>query len=170
MLSTSFAERLDLPLPLRFPDDGLSIGPSGDPLTYLLVEDSSVDVMLVAEAMNELPAGGRLHTVRDGEDAVRFLRRRGRHCGAPRPDIIILDLNLPVMGGREVLVEIREDEETKRIPVIVFTTSSAEHDVREAYALGANCFITKPTDLDDFIGVLQAVDHFWRNFVRLPGG
>lgn len=136
----------------------------------LLVEDNAADVRLTQEALKDAKILNDLHVVRDGVQAMEFLQRRGGYEDAPRPDIVILDLNLPRMDGKEVLAEIKGDPELRSIPVAVLTTSSAEIDVLESYDLGANCFLTKPVDLDQFMKVVRAVEEFWLGMVRLPKG
>lgn len=142
--------------------------PPEEDLDILLVEDSSGDVRLTTEALREGKITNRLHVVRDGEEAMDFLRRRGRYVDAPRPGIVLLDLNLPRKDGREVLDELKRDPELHRIPVIVLTTSSAEADVMRSYDLHANCFITKPIDYQEFIAAVQRIEEFWLKLVRLP--
>ena len=134
----------------------------------LLVEDNPGDVRLTQEAFKEGKLRNRLHVVRDGEEALAHLHRHGPYARAVRPDIILLDLNLPKKDGREVLAEIKEDPELKRIPVVVLTTSRAEQDILQAYDLHANCYITKPVDLEQFLRVVQAVEEFWLQIVKLP--
>lgn len=142
--------------------------PIGRPVEILLVEDNVADARLTQEALKEGGVHSRLHVVPDGEEAVAFLRREGGRADAPRPDVILLDWNLPKMGGREVLAEVKADEGLRRIPVIVLTTSSDERDIEIAYDLRANCFITKPVGLDQFIAVVKAIDRFWFSAVALP--
>jgi CheY-like chemotaxis protein len=134
----------------------------------LLVEDNPGDVRLTQEALKEGKVYNNLHWAKDGVEALEFLRREGRHSGAPRPDIILLDLNLPKKDGREVLSVIKGDERFKQIPVVVLTTSKAEEDVLRSYELHANCYITKPVDLDKFIQVVHSIDRFWLTVVTLP--
>jgi two-component system, chemotaxis family, response regulator Rcp1 len=140
----------------------------GGPVEILLVEDNPADVRLTQEALKEGKVFNNLHWAKDGVEALEFLRREGRHAGAPRPDIILLDLNLPKKDGREVLHEIKNDEKLKRIPVVILTTSKAEEDVLKSYNLHANCYVTKPVDLDQFIRVVQSIDGFWLTVVTLP--
>jgi CheY-like chemotaxis protein len=137
-------------------------------LRILLVEDSPGDVRLTEEALKRTPAMGELHVARDGEHALDFLRRRGRYEGAPRPDLVLLDLNLPRRDGREVLQVMKRDASLRRIPVVVMTTSSSEDDVRELYDLHANSFVTKPLELDDFMHAVQSIEGFWGHVARLP--
>lgn len=140
----------------------------GRPIEILLVEDSPSDTELTIEALAVAKVSNRLSTVEDGVQAMEFLRLEGRYAQAPRPDLILLDLNLPRKDGREVLEEIKADERLKAIPVVVLTTSQAEKDVLRAYALHANCYITKPVDFRQFLGVIQAVEDFWLTVVKLP--
>ncbi|HSP03045.1 MAG TPA: response regulator [Acidimicrobiales bacterium] len=137
-------------------------------MQILLVEDSAADVRLTQEALKDAKILNELHVARDGVEAMEFLQRSGDRAGAPRPDIVILDLNLPRKDGKEVLAEMKGDPDLRSIPVAVLTTSDAEIDVLESYDLGANCFLTKPVDLDQFIKVVQAVEEFWLGMVRLP--
>ena len=138
------------------------------PIEILLVEDNPGDVRLTKEALREGKVYSNLHTVKDGVEAMEFLRRQGKFKGVPRPDIILLDLNLPKKDGREVLEEIKTDEELKRIPVVVLTTSKAEEDVLRTYNLHANCYVTKPVDLEKFMVVVKSIDIFWLTVVTLP--
>ena len=138
-------------------------------VNILLVEDNPGDVRLMKEALSESKEYCRLTTVEDGEQAVRFLRRLAPFADAVRPDLIFLDLNLPRKDGREVLAEIKSDSGLRRIPVIVLTTSEADRDVHRAYDLHANCYVRKPTDLDEYLSVIRACEKFWLHIVRLPG-
>ena len=138
------------------------------PVEILLVEDNAGDVRLTKEALKEGKVYNNLHWAKDGVDALEFLRREGKHAKAPRPDIILLDLNLPKKDGREVLSEIKSDDQLKHIPVVILTTSKAEEDVLRSYKLHANCYITKPVDLGKFIVVVQSIDRFWLTVVTLP--
>lgn len=140
----------------------------GRPIEILLVEDSPADVRLTEEAFRENRIANNLHVVGDGEAAMAFLRRQGPYADAPRPDLILLDLNLPRKDGREVLAEIKDDDALKAIPVVVLTTSQAEQDILCSYNLHANSFVTKPIDLDQFINVVKAVESFWLTIVTLP--
>ena len=140
----------------------------GRPIEILLVEDSAADIRLTEEALKEGKVQNHLNIARDGEETLKFLRREGDNANAPRPDLILLDLNLPKKDGREVLEEIKADADLKRIPVVVMTTSQAEEDILKAYNLNANCYITKPVDLDKFINVVQSIEDFWLTVVRLP--
>lgn len=134
----------------------------------LLVEDNPDDIDLTIEAFKESSSQSRLHVVEDGVAAVAFLRRQGPYAAAPRPDVILLDLNLPKKSGHEVLKEIKADPELRQIPVVVLTTSAADTDVARSYELAANCYITKPVDLDAFLSVVRLVDRFWRDIATLP--
>jgi CheY-like chemotaxis protein len=134
----------------------------------LLVEDNEGDVRLTREALREGHLRNHLHVAEDGERALDFLYRRGEYVDAPRPDLILLDLNLPRRDGREVLAEIKNDPSLKRIPVVVLTTSRAEADLVRMYDLHANCFITKPVDFDQFIQVVKTIENFWFTIVVLP--
>jgi CheY-like chemotaxis protein len=134
----------------------------------LLVEDNPGDVRLTQEALKDNKVHNHLHIVSDGVEALAFLRKEGRYAGSPRPDLILLDLNLPRKDGREVLAEIKADEQLRRIPVVVLTTSKAEEDILRAYDLSANCYITKPVDFDQFIRVVRSIEDFWLAMVKLP--
>lgn len=138
------------------------------PIEILMIEDNPGDVRLTQEALKENKMYNRLHVVSDGVEAMAFLRHEGRYADAPRPDLILLDLNLPKKDGREVLAEIKADENLKRIPVVVLTSSQAEEDVLRTYNLHANCYVTKPVDLDQFIRVVQSIEEFWLTIVKLP--
>ena len=140
----------------------------GEPVQILLVEDSPGDIRLTREVLRDAKIANELHIVGDGDAAMKFLRREGEHSDAPRPDLILLDLNLPRKDGREVLGELKEDAELHRIPVIVLTTSAAEQDILRSYDLQAACYITKPIDLDEFIAVVRSIEAFWLSIVRLP--
>ena len=139
-----------------------------DPIRILLVEDSPGDVRLTIEALKDGKVRNDLSIVGDGVEALAFLKGEGKYAEAPRPDLILLDLNLPRMDGRELLAIIKQDEKLKRIPVVVLTTSEAEADVLRVYDLNANCYITKPVDLDKFITVIKAIEDFWLTIVKLP--
>ena len=134
----------------------------------LLVEDNPDDVDLTIEAFKESSSPSRLHVVEDGVEALAFLRRQGAYAGSPRPDLILLDLNLPRKSGHEVLAEIKTDPGLLQIPVVVLTTSAADADVVRSYELAANCYITKPVDVNAFFSVVRLVDHFWRDVATLP--
>ncbi len=140
----------------------------GRPIEILLVEDSPSDTDLTVEALASAKVTNRLSIVEDGVQAMEFLRREGQYAQAPRPDLILLDLNLPRKDGREVLEEIRADENLTAIPVVVLTTSEAEQDVLRAYALHANCYITKPVNFPQFLEVIEAIEGFWLSVVKLP--
>ena len=140
------------------------------PVEILLVEDNPADVRLTKEALKEGKVYNNLHWAKDGVEALEFLRRQGSHGKAPRPDIILLDLNLPKKDGREVLQDIKKDDKLKRIPVVILTTSKAEEDVLKSYNLHANCYVTKPVDLEQFIVVVKSIDMFWLTVVTLPNG
>ena len=138
------------------------------PIQVLLVEDNPADVRLTREALSEGKVVNQLSVVGDGVEALRFLRREGDYESAPRPDLILLDLNLPRKSGRDVLQEIKSDPNLRRIPVIVLTTSRAEEDLDRAYSLHANSYIRKPVDLDEFLDVVRSIEHFWFTIVCLP--
>jgi two-component system, chemotaxis family, response regulator Rcp1 len=138
------------------------------PIELLLVEDSEPDVRLTKEALHEAKVKNRLWVVEDGVEAMEFLQRKGSYADAPRPDLILLDLNLPRKDGRQVLKEIKADDSLKRIPVVILTTSKNEEDVLKAYDLHANCYITKPVDFNRFMEVVKSVENFWLTVVRLP--
>ncbi len=142
----------------------------GSPVEILLVEDNPGDERLTREALREGKVYHNLHWVKDGVQAMEFLRRQGKYASVPRPDIVLLDLNLPKKDGREVLEEIKSDAQLKCIPVVVLTTSKAEEDVLKTYGLHANCYVTKPVDLDKFIHVVKSIDAFWLSVVTLPSG
>jgi len=137
-------------------------------MDILLVEDNPGDARLASEAFKEGGSQTRLHVVADGIEAMAFMRGEGRYADLPRPDLVLLDLNLPRKDGREVLAEIKQDIRLKRTPVIVLTTSQAESDISHGYELHANCYIVKPVDFDRFIEVVKGIEGFWRNMVRLP--
>jgi len=136
----------------------------------LLVEDSPGDADLAKEALEESKLKNNLYITIDGEEAMDFLYKKGKFKDVPRPDLIILDLNLPKKDGREVLKEIKEDKVLRRIPVVILTTSKAEEDILKTYELHANCYITKPLDLHKFLEVVHAIENFWMSIVVLPGG
>lgn len=138
------------------------------PVDILLVEDNPGDVLLTQEAFREGNYSPRLSVVEDGEEALQFLKRQGGFKDAPRPDLILLDLNLPKKDGRELLADVKQDPELHHIPIIVLTTSSAEQDIRRAYNLHANCYLTKPLDIERFLSKVRAVEEFWLRVVRLP--
>ena len=138
------------------------------PVEILLIEDSPADVRLTQEALKEATLAYRLHTVGDGDAALHFLRREEGYLNSPKPDIILLDFNLPKRDGRQVLVDLKEDPQFRSIPVIVLTTSRAESDVKAAYDLHANCYIQKPVDLNHFLQIVQSIEKFWLNVATLP--
>lgn len=140
------------------------------PIEILLVEDNPGDVRLTQEVLKEGRIRNTLNVVTDGVEALAFLRREGAYADAPLQDMVLLDLNLPRMDGREVLAEIKGDPELRQIPVVVLTTSSAEVDIVKAYDLHANCYITKPVDLDQFENVVRSIEDFWLAIVKLPTG
>jgi chemotaxis family two-component system response regulator Rcp1 len=139
------------------------------PINVLLVEDSPGDIRLTQEALKDAKMHINLRVARDGEIAMAFLMREGEYANAPRPDLILLDLNLPKKDGREVLKEIKESETLKIIPVVILTTSASEGDILRSYSLHANCYITKPVSLDGFLTVVKSIDNFWMSVVKLPG-
>jgi CheY-like chemotaxis protein len=145
-----------------------SIGTDAEPIEVLLVEDSPGDVRLTREAFKDAKVHINLHVAPDGTDAMAFLRQEGKHANVPRPDMILLDLNLPKKDGREVLAEIKEDTILKSIPVVILTTSASEADILRSYQLHANCYITKPVGLDGFLAVVKSIDSFWLSVVKLP--
>lgn len=138
------------------------------PVEILLIEDNPGDVRLTQEALQSSKFANNLHVVKDGVEALAFLRREDDYTDAPTPDIILLDLNLPRKNGREVLEEIKTDEALRRIPVVVLTTSDDERDILASYNLYANCYITKPVDLNRFIEIVKSIGHFWLSIVKLP--
>ena len=140
----------------------------GKAVDILLVEDNPGDVRLTLEALKEGKVRNHLSVVGDGVEALAFLLQEGKYADAPRPDLILLDLNLPKKGGREVLMEIKNYEHLKQIPVVVLTTSNAEKDILRAYELYANCYITKPVDFDQFTKVVRSIEDFWLTIVKLP--
>jgi chemotaxis family two-component system response regulator Rcp1 len=146
----------------------MTSGKTGKQIELLLVEDNPGDVRLTQEALKDGKVLNRLHVVKDGVEALAFLRREGKYANAIRPDLILLDLNLPKKDGREVLEEIKSDLDLKRIPVVILTVSKAEEDIIRSYELHANCYITKPVDLDRFIEVVKAIEDFWFTIVKLP--
>ncbi|HEY9905851.1 MAG TPA: response regulator [Candidatus Sericytochromatia bacterium] len=134
----------------------------------LLVEDSASDADLTEEALGEGKVLNHLHWVQDGVEALAFLHRQGKYSNAPRPDLILLDLNLPKKDGRDVLAQIKADPSLKLIPVVILTTSAAERDILRTYELNANCYVTKPIDLEQFISVVKLIEEFWLALVKLP--
>jgi two-component system, chemotaxis family, response regulator Rcp1 len=145
-----------------------SIGTGAVPIEVLLVEDSPGDVRLTREAFKDAKVHINLHVALDGVEAMAFLGRQGAHVNAPRPDLILLDLNLPKKDGREVLEEIKESPALKSIPVVILTTSASEADILRSYQFHANCYITKPVDLEGFLKVVKSIDSFWLSVVKLP--
>ncbi len=141
---------------------------NASPVDILLVEDNPGDVQLTKEALAETKILANLYTAENGVEALKFLHKKGEYKNSPRPDIIILDLNLPLKDGREVLEEIKTDEDLKRIPVVILTSSKAEEDIVKSYNLHANCFITKPLDFDQFTQIVQSIEQFWFTIVKLP--
>jgi len=146
----------------------LSMSDIGKPIFILMVEDNPADVRLTQEALKEGKVHNHLYTVENGEDALDFLKQRGEFEDVPRPDLILLDLNLPKKDGREVLEEIKNDRELRSIPVVILTTSKAEEDILRTYNLHANCYVTKPVDLDEFMIVVKSIENFWLQIVKLP--
>jgi CheY-like chemotaxis protein len=140
------------------------------PIEILLVEDNPGDVRLTREIFKAARIRNIIHTVEDGVEAMEYLRNQGKYADEARPDLILLDLNLPRKDGREVLAEIKSDDELKRIPIVVLTISKAEEDILKTYSLHANCYITKPVDLDQFIKVVASIEDFWLSVVKLPSG
>jgi len=140
-----------------------------DMIEVLLVEDDPGDVLMTEEAFAEYKVANRLTVVADGESAMSYLRKEGEYADAPTPDLVLLDLNLPRMDGREVLAELKEHPELRRIPVVVLTTSEAEEDILRSYNLHANAYVTKPVDFERFISVVRKIDEFFVSVVRLPG-
>ncbi len=141
---------------------------NGTPVEILLVEDNPGDVRLTQEALREAKVRNNLQVVQDGEAALNFLYRKDGFSDAPRPDIILLDLNLPKKNGQEVLAEIKADPCLRRIPVVILTTSKAEEDILKSYDLHANCYVTKPVDFEQFIRVIKSIQEFWLTVVKLP--
>ncbi len=146
----------------------MSTAARGEPIEILLVEDSPDDADLTIDALRDGRVRNRISHVEDGVEAMAFLRRQGKHANAPRPDLILLDLNLPRKNGREVLQEVKQDPELRRIPVVVMTCSDDEKDILAAYNHHVNCYVTKPVDLGQFIGVVKSIEHFWLTVVKLP--
>jgi two-component system, chemotaxis family, response regulator Rcp1 len=140
----------------------------GDPIIILLVEDNPSDADLTLEAMKDAKLINKMYHVVDGVEAMAFLRNKGKYADMPRPDLILLDLNMPRKDGRETLAEIKEDPELRRIPVVVLTVSDDEQDIVKSYNLHANCYVTKPLDLDEFAKAVKGIENFWFAIVRLP--
>lgn len=137
-------------------------------IDILLVEDNPGDARLALEALKDSKVKNKMYHVENGVEAMAFLRKQGKHADKPRPDLVLLDLNMPKKDGREVLTEIKADDDLKRIPVVILTVSKAEEDVLKAYDLHANCFITKPIDLSQFLKVVKSIEDFWLTIVKLP--
>jgi len=148
----------------------MNIGENAKEIQILLVEDNPGDVRLTVEALKDGKIHNHLNVASDGEEALAFLRRQGQYAHAPRPDLILLDLNLPKKDGREVLKEIKQEKNLKRIPVVILTTSTAEKDIIKTYDLHANCYINKPVDFDQFTSVVKSIEDFWFTVVKLPRG
>ena len=146
----------------------MSVAKSGRPIEILLVEDNPADVRLTVEVFKDSRITNHISVATDGEEALAFLQKQGKYADADRPDLILLDLNLPRKDGREVLSEIKADHDLKTIPVIVLTTSDADQDVWKAYDSGVNSYITKPVDLDQFIRIFRTIEEFWLTIVKLP--
>ncbi len=140
----------------------------GRPIEILLVDDNPGDLRLTAEALKDSKIESRLHTAKDGMEAMAFLRRRGKYVGAPRPDLILLDLHMPGMNGRQVLAEIKEDSALKHIPVVILTGSREIDDIVKTYDLHANCYVTKPIDFEQFMAMVKSITNFWLTIVKLP--
>jgi len=149
-------------------EDGMSNPNHGLPIEILLVEDSPDDACLTMEALKEGRVRNNITLIEDGESALAFLRQEGIYESAPRPDLILLDLNLPRLNGREVLAEIKRDPSLRRIPVVIMTSSDDEQDILAAYNHYVNCYVTKPVDLDQFIRVVKSIEHFWFSVVKMP--
>jgi two-component system response regulator len=137
-------------------------------IEILLVEDSPADVLIAREALTEAKLLNKIHVAEDGVEAMDFLHRKGKYASTPRPDLILLDLNLPRKNGREVLAEIKSDDELKTIPVVVLTTSRSEEDILKSYNLHANCYVVKPVEFESFVKAVQSIRHFWFSVVTLP--
>ena len=145
----------------------MDVSTTVNPVEILIVEDNPGDVRLAREGLSECKIRNNLHAVDDGIKAMAFLRKQGEYVRTPRPDLILLDLNLPKKDGREVLREIKEDESLRFIPVVVLTTSKAEEDIVKSYSLHANCYVTKPLGLQQFVEVVQSIENFWFTIVKL---
>ena len=141
---------------------------NGEPITILLVEDNPADARMLKEAMKDFKINNTLYNVPDGVEAMAFLRKQGDYARMPRPDVILLDLNMPRKDGRQTLKEIKDDPDLKRIPVVVLTVSDAEEDIIKSYNLHANCYVTKPLNLDEFSKVVKGIENFWFEIVKLP--
>ncbi|CAA0081555.1 Response regulator rcp1 [Halioglobus japonicus] len=142
---------------------------NGRSIEILMAEDSPGDVVLTRKALEHSKLKINLHAVSDGVEAMKFLRQEGEYSDVPKPDIVFLDLNMPRKDGREVLAEIKTDSVLKHIPVVILTTSDSEQDIENSYDLNANCYITKPVDMDQFVKVVSAIEDFWFTIVKLPG-
>src|SRR5437764_6074408 len=149
-------------------DTAMTNAARGEPIEILLVEDSPDDADLTVDALRDGRVRNRVTVVEDGVEAMAYLRREGPYGSAPRPDLILLDLNLPRKSGREVLAEVKQDPDLRRIPVVVMTSSDDEIDILSAYNLHVNCYVTKPVDLDQFIGGVKSIEYFWFSIVKLP--
>jgi CheY-like chemotaxis protein len=146
----------------------MPLGQQEELIEILLVEDNPPDVDLTIEVLQDCKLRNRIHVARDGIEALAFLRKEGDNAGAPRPHLILLDLNMPRMDGRETLAEIKKDPDLQTIPVVVLTTSKSEEDIARSYKLQCNCYITKPVDLQQFMEVVRAIENFWLCIVQLP--
>jgi len=146
----------------------MSLAPRGRPIEILLVDDDPGDTLITTEALQHSKVTNNLHSVANGEEALAYLRREGPYADAARPDLVLLDLNLPRRDGREVLAEVKADDDLRRIPVVVLTTSQAEEDIVRSYDLHANAYVTKPVDFDRFVEVVRSIDDFYFTIVRLP--
>jgi two-component system, chemotaxis family, response regulator Rcp1 len=155
------------PMHTQFHEANISPGP-GKPIEILLVEDNPEDAALTMETLQEGRIRNKITRVEDGVQAMEFLHRSAQYANAPRPDLILLDLQMPRKNGREVLMEVKADRDLRRIPVVVMTTSTAEQDIFASYDLHANCYLTKPVEMDDFIGVVRKIEDFWLTIVKLP--
>lgn len=146
----------------------MNFDPQSMPIDILLVEDNAGDVRLTQEVLKGSKVRNNLIVANNGQEALNCLRKQGKYAGTSRPDLILLDLNLPVMDGREVLERIKDDQDLKRIPVVILTTSKAEEDILKTYNLHANCYVTKPVDLEQFVKVVKSLEDFWLAIVKLP--
>jgi chemotaxis family two-component system response regulator Rcp1 len=140
----------------------------GDPVIILLAEDNPADAELTMESMKEMKIRNKVYHVKDGVEAMEFLHKRGKYANMPLPDVVLLDLNMPRKDGRRTLEEIKENPDLKHIPVVILTVSDAEEDIMKSYNLHANCYVTKPMDLDEFSKVVRGIEHFWFTIVKLP--
>jgi CheY-like chemotaxis protein len=148
----------------------MSPHPDGRPIEILLVEDDPGDTLITTEALQQSKVINNLNSVVNGEEALAYLRREGDYADAVRPDLVLLDLNLPRRDGREVLAEVKADDDLRRIPIVVLTTSQAEEDIVRSYDLHANAYVTKPVDFERFVDVVRSIDEFYFTIVRLPNG